>query len=385
MGTSAAEGRARDRIAELATRGLDLVTLWRAATEVIAPVVPHYRTPCWFTLDPLSLLATSHYEQGLPEVPPEWLVHEYMVDDAHKMDDVARSATGASTLHEACGGDPTSSIAWTLYMEPYGAEQELLVALRTPGGESWGMLGLYRERGAPWFSETEIRFLRSVAPDLAAAARRGLLVGEAADPEGPDAPGVVVVDPDGAVVSATPGVERWLELLPGGGDVAGGGAAPPALRAVAGRALATARSPSRDDPAFARVRTLDGRWVMLHGALLDGEPGHRVAVIVEPAHPGRISPLLMAAYGLTAREKDVARLVLRGLSTAEIADELFLSPHTVQQHLKSVFEKTGVRSRRELVGGVFFAHYEPRLRDNERRTARGDAIRGGPAQGSPGG
>ncbi len=377
MGTSAAEARARDRIAELATRGYDLVTLWAAATEVIAPVVPHYRTPCWFTLDPLSLLATSHYEQGLPEVPPEWLVHEYMVDDAHKMDDVARSATGASTLHEACGGDPSSSIAWTLYMEPFGAEQELLVALRTPGGETWGMLGLYREPGRPWFSEAEVRFLRAVAPDLAAAARRGLLVGEATDPEGPDAPGVVVVDPDGGIASATPGVERWLAVLPGGGD--GSGAAPPALRAVAGRALATARAPARDDPAFARVRTLDGRWVMLHGAVLDGEPGRRVAVIVEPAHPGRISPLLMAAYGLTAREKDVARLVLRGLSTAEIADELFLSPHTVQQHLKSVFEKTGVRSRRELVGGVFFAHYEPRLRDNERRTARGDAIRGGPA------
>ncbi len=371
-----AEQRARRRIAEIATRGRDLVTLWREATEVIAPVVPHYMTPCWFTLDPASLLATSHYEQGLPEIPPEWLMHEYAVDDVHKMDAVARSAAGVSTLHEATGGDPSSSIGWTLYMQPYGADQELLVALRTAGGDTWGMLGLYREPGRPPFSDREIAFLRAVAPDLADGARRGLLVGEAADPEGPDAPGIVVLDPRGGIASLTPGVESWLAALPGGGDPEG--PLPPAVRAVAGRALSGDGAGGRDAPAFARVRTVDGRWVVLHGATMDGDGGRRAAVIVEPAHPDRISPLLMSAYGLTDREQDVTRLVLRGLSTAEIAARLVVSPHTVQQHLKSVFEKTGVRSRRELVGNVFFAHYEPRLRDNERRVGRDQPVRGEP-------
>ena len=122
--------------------------------------------------------------------------------------------------------------------------------------------------------------------------------------------------------------------------------------------------------------------MVLHGAALVGDGARRVAVIVEPAHRGRIASLLMAAYGLTEREQEVTRLVLQGNSTAEIAARLAVVPQTVQQHLKSIFDKTGVRSRRELVGKVFFAHYEPRLRDNERRALVGRPLRGGPLDAS---
>ena len=104
-----------------------------------------------------------------------------------------------------------------------------------------------------------------------------------------------------------------------------------------------------------------------------------MAVIVEPAHPAQISPLLMAAYGLTEREQELTRLVLQGYSTTEIAERLVISAHTVQQHLRNIFDKTGVRSRRDLVTKVFFTHYEPRLRDNEHRLAADRPLRGGPA------
>ena len=374
---------ARERIAELAGRGLDLPTFWRESTDAIAAAVPDCMSPCWFTFDPASLLVTSHYQAEIAEIPPEWLAHEYCEDDFHKMADVARSHRGASTLHEATGGDPSRSHAWREYMQPHGVDQELLVALRTQAGDAWGMLGLYREAGQPQFGEEEIRFLRAVSPHLAKGAQRGLLVGEAIDPEGPDAPGLVVLTDDWSVESLTPGVERWLSLLPDG-DWEAKGKLPPSVLSVAGRALRTAEHPDAPgEVALARVLTHEGRWMVLHGAALVAGGARRVAVIVEPAHPARISPLLMAAYQLTDREQDITRLVLRGESTGQIAESLFISPHTVQQHLKSVFEKTGVRSRRDLVGKVFFSHYEPRVRDNERRVVEGEPLRGGPCDSAP--
>jgi DNA-binding CsgD family transcriptional regulator len=130
--------------------------------------------------------------------------------------------------------------------------------------------------------------------------------------------------------------------------------------------------------AIARVLSASGTWVVLHGATLVGDGKRRVAVIVEPAHPARITPLLMTAYGLTEREQEVTRLVLQAASTSEIAERLAVSPYTVQEHLKNIFEKTGVRSRRDLVGKVFFSHYKPRLRDNEQRVLDERPLRGGP-------
>ena len=381
MGAYARE-RARDRIAELSGRGHDLVTFWREATDAVARAVPFHLTPCFYTMDPATLLATSHFHDGLPEIPHEWLALEYSEDDFNQMAGVARSASGVGTLEEATGGDLSRSAKYRDTMRPFGADQEVIAALRTGTDEAWGALALYRAPGQPRFEAGEIEFLREVSAHLAAGARRGLLIGEATDPDGPHAPGLIVLSEAWDVESMTPGVERWLEELPGGEHLSGG-RLPPAVLAVAGRALRAARVTSKPgEIAFSRVLSRAGQWIVLHGASLVTEGPRRIAVIVESAHPARITPLLMSAYGLTEREQDVTRLVLKGESTTEIASRLVISPHTVQEHLKKVFEKTGARSRRELVSKVFFSHYEPRLRDNERRAVAGRPARGGPMAGN---
>jgi len=377
---SYATHRAAERIAELSARGHDLVTFWRECTEVLEGAVAHYDKPCWYTLDPGSLLITSHYHDGLPEFPPEVLHHEYYGDDVNQISDVARSESGISTLHEATGGDPSSSPTWHMNMA-MGGDQEMIFALRAAGAV-WGAVSLYRAPGEPMFDGADKAVLKAIGPDLATGARMGLLVGEARDPQWPDSPGLVVLSEDGEVESTTPGVERWLADLPDGDLDAG--RLPSAVHAVAGRALRTAEG--SDEPgevALARVLSRSGTWIILHGTSLVASGSRRAAVIVEPAHPARITPLLMSAYGLTEREQEVTRLVLRGDSTAQIAERLVVSPHTVQQHVKNIFEKTGVRSRRELVGKVFFAHYEPRFRDNENRALDGDPLRGEPFPAEP--
>ena len=382
MGSYAKE-RAAERIAELSTRGHDLVTFWQECTEALEAAVPHYDKPCWYTLDPASLLITSHYHDGLPQYPGKMLRHEYYGDDVNRISDVVRSESGISTLHEATGGDPSSSPSWQMNME-MGGDQEMIAALKTGNGEAWGAVGLYRAPGEPMFDSEEKAFLKAIGADLATGARTGLLVGEARDPQWPDSPGLVVLSEDGEIESTTPGVERWLSDLPDGDLKAG--RLPTAVHAVAGRALRTAEG--RDDPgevALARVLSRSGTWIVLHGTSLVASGSRRAAVIVEPAHPARIAPLLMSAYGLTEREQEVTKLILRGDSTAQIAERLVVSPHTVQEHLKKIFDKTNVRSRRELLGKVFFAHYEPRFRDNEDRALDGDPLRGEPFPDEPDG
>lgn len=178
-----------------------------------------------------------------------------------------------------------------------------------------------------------------------------------------DGPGLILLDERQRLEVITPAAEQLLgELVDASADGPGPRPLPYIVHAVATRARLAGQPDGTEAMARARVRTKAGRWLVLHGSLTAGEPPGRIAVIVEPAPAVVIARLIVRAYGLSQRERQVVQLVLQGLSTQEIAAELYISSYTVQEHLKAVFDKVGVCSRRELVGRVFFQQYLPRPR-----------------------
>ena len=127
---------------------------------------------------------------------------------------------------------------------------------------------------------------------------------------------------------------------------------PPALASVVGRLELLESSSDLVDlpPACVRIVTKRGALIAVHAARLRDSSGNGpVALTITPAVPAERASLFLAAFGLTPAQRRVANLVLQGRTTGQIVVELRVSAHTVQDHLKAVFDKVGVRSRRELV------------------------------------
>jgi DNA-binding NarL/FixJ family response regulator len=160
---------------------------------------------------------------------------------------------------------------------------------------------------------------------------------------------------DLSLIAITPAAEGWLAEV-AESDWRSSLELPDAVYAVAARLLALERGDRTPHDLMPRIRlrTASGRWLVLHASRLRAASNdEQIAIIFEEARPSEIAPLIIDAYGLTRRQGEIAQLVLRGLSTAEVSEELHITPNTVHDHFKAIFDKVGVRSRRELVGQVF--------------------------------
>jgi DNA-binding CsgD family transcriptional regulator len=265
---------------------------------------------------------------------------------------LARTGPGVSTIDRATRGRPETSPRYRDVLAPGGLGREMRAVLRERSA-GWGGMILFRETAAPDFSDEEVAFVAGITEDLARGIRRGLLRSELAHRDGTDVPGTLVVAAGGLeveVISAA--ARRWLERVE---DPPVGDGLPMPVATVVSRAR---RSP--EGLARTRLRTSDGQWLTLYAEALGLGADAQVSVVLEPTRPYELAAIMADAYLLTQREREVAQHVLLGRSTAEIATALFLSPWTVQDHLKKVFDKVGVRSRAELAGRLFFAQYEPR-------------------------
>ncbi|GAA4477211.1 LuxR C-terminal-related transcriptional regulator [Rhodococcus olei] len=359
---------ARAALDALSRAGLSWEEFAETALGVLRRAVP-FDGACFGTVDPATLMLTSSVKADMENpVEAEFAHHEYVEDDVSLFRDLAMRKVGVSILHEETGGDPRRSSRFRDLFEPkLGVGYELRAVMRS-GGQTWGALAFYRGSGRSGFSPAEADFLDGLSDTLAAGIRTGLVAGAACRrdqaPTGPvevadedEGPVVLAFDRDNEVCLATPAAEQRIADL--GGDV-WGELPPPVLGIVAAaRALEAGRTGSV--PRM-RVRSRSGEWLTVRASPLSRrtERGAQVAVTIEKAGTTEVLPLVVAAFGLTPRERDVLEGVLQGVTTAEIAKALHLSPYTVQDHLKVVFEKAGVRSRRELVAKVYFDHYAHR-------------------------
>lgn len=360
MDRKARERRVEQEIIRLCHAGLDSHALRVEALRWLRTVVPVDAAFC-ATVDPATLLFTGSMVEEIPEhATPAFLANEFLQDDVTKFVQLAHAARPVQSLYAATRDEPERSPRYREILAPLGLGDELRAALRV-GSVTWGVLCLHRELAGSGFTTAEAAFLERIAPHLAVGLRSALLRDDTTADLGLDSPGLVMLAPDLSVVAVTAPAERWLAEM---SDWPQRDEPPQAIRAVAGRLLALEQM--RDGASApmpqARVQARSGRWLVLHAARLDGPAGNgQIAVILEPATPGEVMPLVLQAYGLTEREAQVAQLVLQGRSTGEIVDALSITALTVQQHLKAVFDKTGVHSRREFVAQLFAQHYLPRM------------------------
>jgi DNA-binding CsgD family transcriptional regulator len=365
--------RVRREVVRLSHSGLDSRTFGIEAVKQLRKAIPT-DVSFFATADPATLLFTGAVRDDvLAQATPQFLEREFLKDDPIQFTRLARASSPVDSLGMATKGELARSERFREMLAPMELGDELRAAL-VAGSKCWGFMCLHRERSGPDFTPAEAALLSRLVPHLAEGLRKALLLGgpRTASPQ-PDGPGLVLIADDLSLVAITPTAEGWLAEVP---DSAWPSSLelPDAVYAVAARLLTLERgghTPPDLMPRL-RLRTASGRWVVLHASRLraTGAEG-QIAVIFEEARPAEIAPLIVDSYGLTRREGQITQLVLRGLSTAEVSEELHIAPNTVRDHFKSIFDKVGVRSRRELVGQVFAQHYGPRMAAGQEPNADG--------------
>jgi DNA-binding CsgD family transcriptional regulator len=353
---------ARREIVRLCHSGLDSRTLRLEIIKRLRTVVP-IDVSFFTTADPATLLFTGVVaDEILERATPQFLENEFLQDDVNKFSSLARSATPVGSLMQATHCELELSPRYAEILAPLALGDELRAALTT-GGTCWGFLCLHRERSSSPFTAAEAAFLGRLTPHIALGLRKALLLGSGAGSQPPTEPGLLLLTDDLATVAINPAAERWLSEL-AEADWPRIQSLPFAITAAVARLRALERCTDAEVAPLpkVRLRTASGHWVVLHASRLAGQSaqGH-IAVIFEVAQPVEIAPLIAQAYDLSRREAEILQSVVRGLSTTEMGDTFHIASYTVQDHLKAIFEKVGVGSRRELIGQIFAQQYQPRI------------------------
>jgi DNA-binding CsgD family transcriptional regulator len=341
--------RGLDVLVERCYAGLDVQAMGREVVRRLRSVIS-IDAAFVATVDPATLLFTSAVsEDPLIEAAPLFLANELDGRDVNRFTDLAVGPVPVRTLDQATRGDRDASTRHAAIMRPLGLGDELRVALRTRQA-CWGVMCLHREVGAAGFSRRDRDIVAKIAPHVAEGLRRALLAGQSRYPHPALGHGVVILDGAGSITSVNDAAERWLAQIPES-DWPGSSQLPLPLLAAAAAAGDGGSGDSPRTPSV-RLRTIGGDWLSVHASRLHGSDDRSTVLVIEEPGPGHIASLILDGHGVTGAQAKVVALVLRGYSTKQIVKQLAISQYTVQEHLRAVFDKLGVRSRQELAAAL---------------------------------
>ncbi|WP_415960672.1 LuxR C-terminal-related transcriptional regulator [Streptomyces sp. 021-4] len=374
----------RAELLSRSAKATDALSMFAEASTQLRRLMP-YDAAVWRVTDPVTGMMTApiraeNLDEGGCAVYWE---SELFTENVNLFRDLAQASVPVAGLRRTTNDLPARSTLYETFMRPRGLQDELRAVLRV-GGRPQGHISLFRAEGRAAFDDAETRLIASILTPLAKRLRS---FAEPApqpqpqpQPDAPYGPGLLLFDASGALMSVNDDALAYLDTLPEGPAVSSpqGIRVPAWVHATAMKARAVAqerdRGQARDcGQARARVRNRAGRWLVCHASCLREANGGlgASAVVIEPAKTSEIVPLIVDAYELTDRETEVTLYIARGLPTGEIAAQLHLSPHTVRDHIKAVFEKVGVSSRGELVGRLFTEYYAPLAERNMTRVHTG--------------
>jgi DNA-binding CsgD family transcriptional regulator len=294
------------------------------------------------SVDPASGLLTSCEVFGMPKDNDRELrifELEWFSDDPLHYDELASGESQAGALRLTA--DPTQVKRYRELMEPNGGYDEIRLSC-VADGTWWGTVTGYRRFEASAFTEEDVTKAAGLSGVIAHGFRQSFLqtaVDQPGDLDRP--PGAFSIDHRGDFLTTTEAAEAWLDTL-----------APDRLSTLT---IALAVRVKGDGQATMMVTGKEGP-LSFHASPLKGSDEH-ISVIIEYPRPIQLTSLITDAYGLTPRERDVTELVLLGLVTKQIARRLGISAYTVQDHLKSVFAKTGTATRGELCATLYTRFY----------------------------
>ena len=335
----------------LGAAGLEDRNLRRRILAVLSDVIG-FDAYVWLLTDPVTTVGAAPLADVpcITELPA--LIKAKYATKVNRWTALLGQGPPAGLLSGAVEGDLARSRVWREVMSRYGIGDVASAVFADQYG-CWGFLDLWREDIRGPFGAADAAFLAGLAAPLARVLRHGQArtFVEPATPHRRDAgPVVLTLDDDLRITSRTAASQAWLDvLLPPEPDEQ---AIPASVYNVAAQLLAAEEGVDHH-PASARTHLAGGFWLTLRAARLSSgqEPptsaggGATIAVTIEETSAADRLDLFSRAFGLTAREHELLSLLATGSDTRAMARQMSLSEHTVQDHLKSIFTKTGARDR----------------------------------------